>query len=57
MLDEYWYYAVFTAVMLIGFECTVVKQRLRTLSELRHMAAEPMEVWVLRGKWTKVRLS
>jgi len=54
MLDEYWYYSVFTAIMLIAFEGTVVKQRLRCLSELRNMAAAPVDTWVLRSKkWTK----
>lgn len=34
LLDDYWYYSLFTLVMLVGFESTVVWQRQRTLNEL-----------------------
>ncbi|PWN92733.1 putative SPF1-P-type ATPase [Acaromyces ingoldii] len=55
MLDEYWYYSLFTLFMLIVFECTVVFQRLRTLNEFRTMSIQPFQINVYRaGKWTEV---
>ncbi|KAL7421973.1 putative cation-transporting ATPase 1 [Cryptotrichosporon argae] len=54
-LDEYWYYSLFTAFMLVVFECTVVFQRVRTLTEFRTMSVQPYPVNVLRdGKWVEV---
>ena len=55
MLDEYWYYSLFTLFMLVVFESTVVWQRQRTLKEFRGMSIKPYEVYVHReGKWTEV---
>ncbi|OOG00014.1 hypothetical protein ASPCADRAFT_126894 [Aspergillus carbonarius ITEM 5010] len=54
MLDEYWYYSLFTLFMLVMFESTVVWQRQRTLNEFRGMNIKPYEVWVFREKqWQK----
>ncbi|EJD08490.1 endoplasmic reticulum Ca-transporting P-type ATPase [Fomitiporia mediterranea MF3/22] len=51
-LDEYWYYSIFTLFMLIMFECTVVWQRLKTLTEFRSMSIEPYPISCYRdGKW------
>ncbi|KAH9173807.1 endoplasmic reticulum Ca-transporting P-type ATPase [Lactarius sanguifluus] len=53
MLDEYWYYSLFTLFMLVVFECTVVWQRLRTLTEFRTMSVAPFPIQVLRdSKWS-----
>lgn len=49
-LDEYWYYSIFTLVMLIIFESTVVQQRLRNIEEFRTMSVQPMSVWALRQR-------
>lgn len=58
MLDEYWYYSLFTLFMLVVFECTVVFQRLRTLNEFRTMSIQPYQVQVFRaGKWKEVLTS
>ncbi|ORY59641.1 uncharacterized protein BCR38DRAFT_445097 [Pseudomassariella vexata] len=55
MLDEYWYYSLFTLFMLVAFESTVVWQRQRTLNEFRGMSIKPYDVWVYRlGKWTEI---
>lgn len=55
-LDEYWYYSLFTLFMLVVFECTVVWQRVRTLTEFRTMSIAPYPVHVLRlGKWEQVQ--
>lgn len=50
LLDDYWYYSLFTLVMLIGFESTVVWQRQRTLNEFRGMSIQPYSLWVYRQK-------
>ncbi len=56
MLDEYWYYSLFTLFMLVAFESTVVWQRQRTLNEFRGMSIKPYDMWVYRlGKWTEVQ--
>lgn len=54
MLDDYWYYSLFTLFMLVVFESTVVWQRQRTMEEFRGMSIKPYELWVYRlGKWTE----
>ncbi|KAK3688850.1 hypothetical protein B0T22DRAFT_535932 [Podospora appendiculata] len=56
MLDEYWYYSLFTLFMLVMFESTVVWQRQRTMNEFRSMSIKPYDIWVFRlGKWTEVQ--
>ena len=55
LLDDYWYYSLFTLVMLVGFESTVVWQRQRTLNEFRGMSIQPYEIWVYRQeKWEHI---
>jgi cation-transporting ATPase 13A1 len=54
LLDEYWYYSLFTLFMLVMFESTVVWQRQRTLNEFRGMSIKPYDIWVYReNKWTQ----
>ncbi|KAF9585540.1 hypothetical protein BGW38_001911 [Lunasporangiospora selenospora] len=54
-LDEYWYYSIFTLVMLVIFESTVVWQRLRTIGEFQAMSIKPFSVNVRRnGTWTTI---
>ena len=56
MLDEYWYYSLFTLFMLVAFESTVVWQRQRTLTEFRGMSIKPYDIWVHRlGKWEETQ--
>ncbi|KAK5135668.1 hypothetical protein LTR08_004969 [Meristemomyces frigidus] len=55
MLDEYWYYSLFTLFMLVVFESTVVWQRQRTLKEFRGMSIKPYELYVRReNKWVEI---
>ncbi|KAA1477020.1 endoplasmic reticulum Ca-transporting P-type ATPase [Dentipellis sp. KUC8613] len=56
LLDEYWYYSLFTLFMLVVFECTTVWQRLRTLTEFRTMSVAPFPIQVLRDtKWQTIQ--
>ena len=56
MLDDYWYYSLFSLFMLVAFESTVVWQRQRTLTEFRGMSIKPYDLWVFRlGKWTEIQ--
>ncbi|KAG9258768.1 cation pump, Ca2+ pump [Emericellopsis atlantica] len=56
LLDEYWYYSLFTLFMLVAFESTVVWQRQRTLTEFRGMSIQPYGIWVFRlGKWVETQ--
>lgn len=48
LLDDYWYYSLFTLFMLVAFESTVVWQRQRTLNEFRGMSIKPYDVWIYR---------
>lgn len=55
LMDEYWYFSVFTLFMVVVFEVTVVKQRQRNLRQLRSMRRKPVFVHVFRGrKWQNV---
>ncbi|KAK4142193.1 uncharacterized protein C8A04DRAFT_13438 [Dichotomopilus funicola] len=56
LLDEYWYYSLFTLFMLVMFESTVVWQRQRTLTEFRSMSIKPYDIYVYRlGKWIEIQ--
>jgi len=54
-LDDYWYYSLFTLVMLVVFEATVVKSRQRNTEEMRAYSAPASRVCALRaGKWEEL---
>ncbi|GMF46859.1 unnamed protein product [Phytophthora fragariaefolia] len=54
-LDEYVYYSLLTLLMLVIFECTVVKQRQQNMDTLLHMRRPPQPCLVFRlGRWIQV---
>ncbi|KAG1707992.1 hypothetical protein DVH05_028681 [Phytophthora capsici] len=54
-LDEYMYYSLLTLLMLVIFECTVVKQRQQNMDTLLHMRRSPQPCLVFRsGSWTQI---
>lgn len=54
-LDEYWYYSLFTLVMLVMFESMLALQRLKNLQMIRQMSREPRTIYVYRSKrWTGI---
>lgn len=55
MLDEYWYFAFFTLIMLIMFEVIVAQNRRRNLESAREMLRPAHMVWVKRaGSWRRI---
>lgn len=51
-LDEYVYYSMLTLLMLVVFECTVVKQRQRNMETLNQMRRAPQSCLVYRSVQT-----
>ena len=55
LLDEYWHYALFTLVMLLGLEAQIVKSRIRNRKMLGDMTPDSSTVSVRRnGRWVSL---
>lgn len=56
LLDEFWYYSLFSLFMIISMEAASVFQRLTTLKEFRTMGIKPYPINVFRsGKWVTLQ--
>ncbi|KAM9938671.1 hypothetical protein OXX80_001851 [Metschnikowia pulcherrima] len=56
LMDEQWYYSLFSLFMLVSFEMTTVFQRRTTMNEFQSMGIKPFSIYVYRdAKWNQVQ--
>ena len=54
-MEAMFYYSMFTLFMLVMFECLIVKQRLKNMSDLKELGSKPYKIQVYRErKWRAV---
>ncbi|CUM67050.1 uncharacterized protein PRCAT00004739001 [Priceomyces carsonii] len=56
LMDDQWYYSLFSLFMLVSFEMTTVFQRRNTMAEFQTMGIKPYPIYAHRnGKWEQVQ--
>lgn len=56
LMDDQWYYSLFSLFMLVSFEMTTVFQRRTTMNEFQSMAIKPFDIYVYRdAKWLQIQ--
>lgn len=56
LMDEQWYYSLFSLFMLVSFEMTTVFQRRTTMSEFQSMGIKPFPIYVYRDSiWAQLQ--
>ncbi|KAK9450721.1 uncharacterized protein V1518DRAFT_411526 [Limtongia smithiae] len=56
LMDEMWYFSLFSLFMLVSFESTVVYGRQKTMLEFRGMGVQPYDIYVYRdGQWVEIK--
>lgn len=56
LMDEQWYYSLFSLFMLVSFEMTTVFQRRTTMNEFQSMGIKPYAINVYRNnKWVELQ--
>ncbi|OBA22885.1 P-type ATPase [Metschnikowia bicuspidata var. bicuspidata NRRL YB-4993] len=56
LMDEQWYYSLFSLFMLVSFEMTTVFQRRTTMNEFQSMGIKPFTIYVYRDEeWIQVQ--
>eukprot|EP01135_Chromosphaera_perkinsii_P002778 Nk52_evm146s226 gene=Nk52_evmTU146s226 len=56
-MEAMFYYSMFTLFMLVMFECLIVKQRLKNMSDLKELGSKPYKLQVYRERKWREKMS